>query len=562
MVVIPAVPQILIEMIAFRYAWFFFLLLPISLSAQSNAQVNLSSPYHTVYTHLHFLQPDTYRPDRSARAIQGVKDAEEAQGLAIKLKQIFDGNGLYIKMENLPEDPNYRDSISGKNIYVPFPTGLPEVYLEKTGENWYYSSSTIEEIPALHKKVYPFGADLLVNLIPAKYGNHRFLGLALWQYAGFLLLVAISAVIHFFLSRLLRPVVQLLTKSKMYTATIPPKLIFSVARITSVWLLILAWKWIIPLLLLPIGWVEVIMLLIRIGATILFMLLGLRVLEIIILYLKKYASGTSTQLDNQLVPILKRLLQLALIFAALIQILRLLDVNVTALIAGVSIGGLAIALAAQDTVKNLIGSAMIFFDRPFQIDDWIIGDTFEGKVVEVGFRTTRIQLLDSSIVAVPNGNIANISVRNLGVRTARLLDARLGVTYNTPPHKIEWFIRGLKEIILAHPRTMKEGYRVYLFDMGNFSINIMYRAMIQTDDFADELKVKEELYLAAIRLAALLGIEFAFPTSSIHVESFPGQLPPSQPKGPSSGEEMEKAMQSFIEDLKKDLQPPPPDHAL
>lgn len=526
------------------------------------AQTNLSSPYHAAYTHLHFLQSDTYRPDRSARVMLGVKDAKEAQDLAVKLKQVFDGNGLNVNLESIPEDPDFRDSVSGKHIYVLFPAELPEVYLEKTGDNWYYSSATIEEIPILHKKIYPFGSDLLVNLIPPKYGDLRFLGLAVWQYAGFLLLVLITWIIHFILSRLLRPVVQRVTKSRVYTATVPPKLIFSVARITSIWLLILAWKWIVPLLLLPIGWVEVIMLLIRIGATILFMALGLKVLEIVILYLKKYAAGTSTQLDNQLVPIMKRILQLVLIFAALIQILRLLDVNVTALIAGVSIGGLAIALAAQDTVKNLIGSAMIFFDRPFQIDDWIIGDTFEGKVVEVGFRTTRIQLLDSSIVAVPNGNIANISVRNLGVRTARLLDTKLGITYGTPPHKIEWFIRGLKEIILAHPNTLKEGYRVFLSDLGASSINIMYRATIQTDDFGEELQVKEELYLAAIRLAALLGVEFAFPTSTIHVESFPGQAPPGGKKGPATEEEIEEAVQSFIGKLKKDLQPPPPDHAL
>ncbi len=526
------------------------------------AQTNLSSPSNAVYTHLHFLQPDTYRPDRSARVIRGVKDAEEAQDLAIKLKQVFDGNGLKVELGNLPDDPDFRDSVSGKNIFVLFPAELPEVYLEKTGDNWYYSRETIEEIPILHKKVYPFGSDLLVNLVPHKYGHIRFLGLAVWQYAGFLLLVLITWIIHFILSRLLRPVVQRLTKSRINTATIPTKLIFSIARITSIWLLILAWKSIGPLLLLPISWVEVIMLLIRIGATILFMVLGLKVLEIIILYLKKYAAGTSTQLDNQLVPILKRILQLVLVSAALIQILRLLDVNVTALIAGVSIGGLAIALAAQDTVKNLIGSAMIFFDSPFQIDDWIIGDTFEGKVVEVGFRTTRIQLLDSSIVAVPNGNIANLSVRNLGARTARLLDAKLGITYNTPPHKIEWFIKGLKEIILAHPRTLKEGYRVFLSDMGAFSINIMYRATIQTDDYGEELQIKEELYMAAIRLAALLGVEFAFPTSTIHVESFPGQLPPAGRKGPANEEEMEQTVRSFIDNLKKDLQPPPPDHAL
>jgi MscS family membrane protein len=539
----------------------FLLLIPAGLTAQSQASPDLRTPYQTVYTHLHYLQSDSYQPERSAAVMQGVTDADEAQSLAIKLKQILDGKGLFVEMDRLPRVPNYRDTLSGKAEYVLFPHELPEVYLEKVGDNWYYSSSTIEQIPDLHKKVYPFGTDLLVNIVP-KYGQEKFLGLAVWQYVGFLILIAVSWIIHFFLSRLLRPVVNRLSRSRIYPATVPAKLIFSIARLTSIWLIILAWIWIVPLIQLPIHWVEFIMAGIRIAATVLFLVLGLRILDVIILYAKKWAAGTNTQLDNQLVPILKRMLQLVLILGAFIQVLRLLDVNVTALIAGVSIGGLALALAAQDTVKNLIGSAMIFFDRPFQINDWIIGDTFEGKVVEVGFRSTRIQLLDSSVVAVPNGTISNASVRNLGVRTMRLLDARLGILYSTPPHKIEWFMQGLKELILAHPRTIKEGYRVHLVEMADFSINIMYRTFIQTDDYGEELQIKEELFLGAIRLAELLGIDFAFPTSTIHVDSFPGQAPAPEKPGPASREEMGEQLSAFIEKYKKDMEPLPPDPAL
>lgn len=545
-----------------RISIFLLLLIPAGISAQSKNRADLSTPYNAAYTHLYFLQPDSYRPDLSARTMQGVKDEEEAQSLAIKLKQIFDGKGLYVALQKIPETPDYRDSLSGKNQYFLFPNELPDVYLEKVGDNWYYSRQTIERIPTLHKKVYPFGSDLLINLIP-KHGQKRFLGLALWQYAGFFILVLITWIGQFFLSRLLRPVVNRLSRSRLYPAMVPSKLVFAIARLASIWILILTWLWIIPLLHLPIEWVEIIMISIRIGATILFLVLGIRILDVIILYAKKWAAGTSTQLDNQLVPILKRTIQLVLIFAAVIQILRLLNVNVTALIAGVSIGGLALALAAQDTVKNLIGSAMIFFDRPFQIGDWVIGDTFEGKVVEVGFRTTRIQLLDSSIVAVPNGNVANAAVRNLGVRTLRILDARLGIAYNTPPEKIEWFLEGLKKIIVAHPMTAEEGNRVFLSDMADFSLVIMYRAVINTNDYGEELKVKEDLFLGAIRLAALLGVEFAFPTSTIHVDSFPGHPPAAGQPGPASREEMETAVDRLVQDFgKQAYKTPPPDEAL
>ncbi|MBK8490634.1 MAG: mechanosensitive ion channel family protein [Saprospirales bacterium] len=522
----------------------------------------MSTPFHAVKTHLYFLQPDSYQPELSARTIQGVKDLDEAQELALKLKQVYDGKGLYVVLQKIPDIVNYRDTISGKNQYVLFPNELPDVYLEKVGDNWYYSAYTIEHIRSLHRKVYPFGSDLLVNLIP-KYGQNHFLGLALWQYAGFLVLVLITWIIQFFLSRLLRPVVDRLSRSRVYPATVPTRMVFSIARLASIWILMLTWQWVVPLLHLPIEWVEIIMTGIRIGATMLFLVLGVRILDVVILYVKKWAAGTSTQLDNQLVPILKRLLQLVLVFGAMIQILRLLNVNVAALIAGVSIGGLALALAAQDTVKNLIGSAMIFFDRPFQIGDWVIGDTFEGKVVEVGFRTTRIQLLDSSIIAVPNGNVANASVRNLGVRTHRLLDARLGIAYNTPPQKIQWFMEGLKKLITAHPMTAEDGNRVYFTDMADFSLVIMYRAIIETDDYGEELQVKEDLFLSALRLAALLGIEFAFPTSTIHVDTFPGQPSAEGTPGPASAEEMEAAVAALVAEFQQQAyRPLPHDEAL
>jgi MscS family membrane protein len=546
-----------------RLLWILFLLLPAALPAQSQLKADLRTPYNAVYTHLYYLQPDTYRPDRAARPIQGVNDKEEAKALAIKLKQILDGKGLRVDISAIPEDADYRDSLSGKNQFILFPNELPEVYLQKIGDSWYYSSQTIARIPELHKQVYPFGSDILVKLIPHQYGQHRFLGLAVWQYLGILILALITWVIHFFLSRLLRPIVERLSRSKRFPATTPTQLVISIARLISIFMLILAWKWVTPLLQLPVDWVSFVMTGTGIAGAVIFILLSLRILDVVILYFRKYTAGTQSQLDDQLVPIIKRMVQLTIVIVGVFQVLHLLSVNVTALIAGVSIGGLALALAAQDTVKNLIGSAMIFFDRPFQIGDWIIGDTFEGKVVEVGFRTTRIEAVDSSIVAVPNGNIANLSVRNLGVRVYRLLDARLGIAYNTPPEKIEWFIEGLKQIILAHPLTLNEGYRVHFFAMGDFSLTIMYRALIQTNDYGDELKIKDDLYLAALRLAAALGVEFAFPTTTIHVESFPGQERPPAKPGPRSPEEAETALAGFMQDFEARVaRPAPPDEAL
>ena len=208
--------------------------------------------------------------------------------------------------------------------------------------------------------------------------------------------------------------------------------------------------------------------------------------------------------------------QAVIILWAIFQALNLLEVNVTALIAGVSIGGLAIALAAQDTVKNLIGSAMIFVDKPFQIGDFIDLGGFAGTVEEVGFRTTRIRKSDSSIVAVPNGVIANQAITNLGVRVYRLFQTQLGVVYGTSPEAIQLFTDSLKQLIEAHPNTQKEGYYVHLTTLADSSLGIMFRVALDVPDYATELKVKEQLLLSILRIANTLGISFAFPCTLLN----------------------------------------------
>ena len=498
--------------------WFYLLLLlPVFATAQDAPEVTLANPYNTLYSHLYYLQPDSYRPDLAAKVIYNVPDSAKAQKLAIQIKQILDGKGLYVPLKQAPTNPNFLDSTSRKHIYTIFPDELPEIYLERIDSLWYYSTESIEAVPSLHKKVYPFGADFLVKLVPQS-GNKKFLGLALWQYAGIGLLLIFAVVFQLLFSRILNPLITRLSRSRLYPSLISKQVIWKLARLISIWILFQIIRSIIPVLQLPIEASQAVVIGLRLVLTLIAIFIGLRILDMILLYAGKLTENTENKLDDQLMPIVKRSVQAVIILIGIINILRLLDVNVTALIAGISIGGLALALAAQDTVKNLIGSAVIFIDRPFQIGDWIIGSGFEGSVVEVGFRTTRIQSLDSSIIAVPNGTIANMAIRNLGVRAYRLFNIKLGITYDTPPGKIEEFMAGLKEVILQHEHAQNEGYYVHLSEMADSSINILFRAVLDVPDYATELKSKEELYLAILRLAEEKGVDFAFPSTSVYIE--------------------------------------------
>ncbi len=533
---------------------FLFAFLPISLFAQraESPDILLDNPYNTMYVHLHFLQQTTFQPDSSALALAGLADQPDlSRRRAIQLKQILDGKGLYVRFGQIPQDANYYDSTARRAVYVPFPELLPEVYLEKLDSQWLYSAETVAAVPSLHKDIYPFGADFLLNLFP-QFGQQKILGLAIWQFAGIFIMIILSFLLHFLLSRILNPVVKRLSSSRLYPSLVDPSLIKRIAQLLSVWIIVRILKVFIPALQLEPEALIFAVRMVKVVSTFIIMLVALRVLDILMLYFRILTQRTENKLDEQVVPILRRSLQAVIILWAIFQALNLLEVNVTALIAGVSIGGLAIALAAQDTVKNLIGSAMIFVDKPFQIGDFIDLGGFAGTVEEVGFRTTRIRKSDSSIVAVPNGVIANQAITNLGVRIYRLFQVQLGVVYGTSPEDIRLFTGSLKQLIEAHPNTQKEGYYVHLTTLADSSLGIMFRVALDVPDYATELRVKEELLLAILKIADTLGVSFAFPSTSVYVETMPGKEG-AEAIGDTVGKPREERLAALMQQLGQDF---------
>ncbi len=491
------------------------------LKAQAEAPLpSLESPYNTIYVHLYYLQSDTYEPAKAAQTLYADLDSATLVQRAVMLKQIYDGLGLYVELEDIPRDSFYLDSLSGKALYRPFPLELPRVYVQRIGNKWYYSPETVRALPVLYEEVYPFGADFFLRLFP-RIGQHRFLGLFLWQYLGMLLIALLLVVLHQLLSRLLSFAVRRLSRLQFYPALVSRDLAFKIARYLSLLLLMSLLRLLLPMLQLPIEAGAWIMTGIRIFIVVFLMMLALRLWDGFMLFLADKIQATESRMDDQLLPLFKKLGQIGIVLLGVIRVLQLMDVNVTAIIAGLSIGGLALALAAQDTVKNFIGSVMIFIDRPFQVGDWIeVGDQ-SGEVVEVGFRSTRIKLLDSSIVSIPNGNMANLSVINRGVRSYRLMNLTLGITYGTPPDKIQAFLAGLKDIIAAHSATHKENYYVHFTALADSSLNILFRVPLLVSDYASELRYKEEILFSILRLAERLGVDFAFPSTSVYVEKLP-----------------------------------------
>lgn len=218
---------------------------------------------------------------------------------------------------------------------------------------------------------------------------------------------------------------------------------------------------------------------------------------------------------------------LVIIFGTLIS-LQNLGINVMSLVAGLGIGGLAFALAAKDTAANLFGSIMILLDKPFQVGDWVKVSESEGTVEEIGLRSTRIRTFYDSVISVPNMDMATTRIDNMGKRAFRRITMTIGITYDSPPEKIEAFLEGIKNIILANPSTRKDYFHVVLNGFGPSSLDILLYVFVKVPSWAEELIAKQNLMLEIIRLASTLGLDFAFPTQTLHVETMPDEEQPQK----------------------------------
>jgi len=236
-------------------------------------------------------------------------------------------------------------------------------------------------------------------------------------------------------------------------------------------------------------------------------------------WLSKMAGKTESKLDDMLVPIVRKSLRVTVVVLVIVQIAQILsDKPITSIIAGLGIGGLALALAAQDTVKNFFGSIVLFVDKPFEMGDRIVVDGQDGVVEEVGLRSTKIRTLDGHLVTIPNGELANKMIQNIGKRPYIKRVANLTITYDTPPEKIDRAIEIVKEILHNH-EGMHEDFppRVYFNDLNADSLNIVVFYWYHPPNYWDYLAFTERFNKEVFRRFTEEGIEFAFPTQTLYL---------------------------------------------
>lgn len=229
--------------------------------------------------------------------------------------------------------------------------------------------------------------------------------------------------------------------------------------------------------------------------------------------------------DAQIIPLASRTARILVVILGSLLALQNLGVNVMSVLAGLGVGGLALALAAKDTAANLFGSIMIFLDRPFKLGDTVIVGGIEGDVEEIGFRCTRIRTFYDSVVSIPNSEVANSKIDNMGLRRYRRTNTTIGLTYDTPPEKIEAFLEGMKNILRNNDLVVQDRIHVIFKGFGNSSLDILLNYFATVTEWGQDMILRQNIYLEIINLAKELNVSFAFPTQTLHIETLAGQTP-------------------------------------
>ena len=250
-----------------------------------------------------------------------------------------------------------------------------------------------------------------------------------------------------------------------------------------------------------------------------------RFVDVVTYWLAAKARRTTSKMDVMLVPLVRTSLRITVVIMAILQVATMLsDKPLTSLIAGLGVGGLALALAAQDTVKNLFGSLVIFGDKPFELGDRVNVDGHDGTIETVGFRSTRLRTLEGHLVTIPNGELANKTIQNVSKRPFVRRIMNVTITYDTPPEKVELALEILKDI-LKDNEGRHEDYppRVFFNGFNDTSLNLFAIYWYFPADWWAFNALGERINMALLRRFNEAGIEFAFPTQTLFLAGDPNR---------------------------------------
>jgi MscS family membrane protein len=258
--------------------------------------------------------------------------------------------------------------------------------------------------------------------------------------------------------------------------------------------------------------------------------LFIRLTDVLVVFLQRAAKKTDSALDDQLIPLIRKSIKVAFVILGFVLVVQNLGYKVTGLLAGLGIGGLAIALAAQSTLANIFGSVTILLDRPFRVGDLVKGDGFFGTVEEVGLRSTRIRQLSRTVVTVPNSVLANLTIENWSLLDSRRAEFTLGLSPETGADRMGKAVGRIRAILEARPEVDGKSIVVRFTDVGENALRIRVIFTTPTVEYGAFLRLREEVNLEILRALEETGVEMATTARTLVLrqeKGKPGEKPPA-----------------------------------
>ena len=476
-----------------------------------------SAPEGTVFGFMKSAAQRNY--DQALQYLDTKTTGTRAQKLVDALRAILERgfSGNVAMLSNKPEG-NLDDSLppSKERVgTVKTPSGSLDILLERVERGngpplWLFSAETLKNVPETYKEL---DVRTIEPYLPKFLVNTWVLWFPLWMWFLFLLVIPVLFGLSLLVTRLLTHI-----------------LLFSVHRITKVRadqhvarltgplrIVIFALAiWFISLLshsvTASVFWRYVASTLTVIGAT----WLGVRVIDLV--FKLKQSQLVATSSDKiSLVQLGRKLFQILAVVVGAVVIFYIGGINIAAVLTGLGIGGIAIAFAAQKTLENLFGGIMIISDQPIRVGDFCRAGEYIGNVENIGLRSTRIRTLERTVVSVPNGQLAVMSLENFTMRDKVWFHHMLHLRYETTADQLRYILAGIRKMLYEHSKVESLSARIRLIGFGTSSLDLEVFAYVLETKYESFLHIQEDLLLRIIGIVEASGSGFAFPSQTTYI---------------------------------------------
>lgn len=415
------------------------------------------------------------------------------------------------RLNPLEPDEEYIGTIAGAD--GPVDVVLRRVTKPKAEPIWLFSSATLDAVPVLYDDIVKSNR---LTWVPRFAFRNRVLGLRLFDWVAVLLGLPILYLITVLLNRFLTPT-ALRVWRRAFPATswagrnaLPAPARLLILAIASRWLF-----GVLPLSLLLRQALGNLAYLLLVCATTWLVFLVNGQIE---LGLHRRIPPANYSAAVSLLRVGRRVVDVVVVLIALLAILRHFGIDPTPVLAGLGVGGIAVALAAQKTLENIIAGASLIFDQAVRVGDYLKLGEIEGTVEHIGLRSTRLRTLGRSVVTVPNGQVANMVLETLSDRDKFWFRHLVGLRYETTADQMRAVLDGTRELLARHPLVESTSIRVRFLRLAAFSLDVEIFAYVKARDWAHFLEVQEQLLVAIRGIVARAGTDIAFPSQTMYME--------------------------------------------